>query len=74
LVSSDGLTRGHQQMVAQTLKLPGANLESQKRTFALDLLQQTGLAADNEFDRDSASQLYGDNLSLILIVRNKKAS
>jgi hypothetical protein len=72
VISSDGLVRGHRQLVSEKLaELLGQDVLNAMRPdeadAALQVLQKACLSADELFKRDGTQRLFGDNVSLIII-------
>ena len=64
LISSDGLTRGHQQSVWMQLQGIGAFQDTDFEQMAWQILDHACCVAD---DRIEEPRLFGDNLSLLLL-------
>lgn len=71
LVSSDGLTRGHNGSVSQKLReITGSSrigLHNDDQSAALTILQKAADQADDSFKENQQIHLFNDNLSLIVI-------
>jgi Protein phosphatase 2C len=69
IASSDGLTRGHSDLVTTTLRntIPDVFSKFDQRCSSLDVLTSAAARADELHRRDAESRLFEDNLALVRI-------
>lgn len=74
IASSDGLTRGHSDLVTTILRnmVPDVFSKFDQRRSALDVLTAAAARADELHRRDAESRLFEDNLALVRITVRRR--
>jgi hypothetical protein len=74
IASSDGLTRGHSDLVITTLRntIPDVFSKFDQSHSALDILTAAAARADELHRRDGESRLFEDNLALVRITVRRR--